>query len=97
MICSSTFFIPVYYLLTLSTPKPAAMAPPQTRAAGGKKAIATPQAATPADAPGFSFTTSTALSAADAFLSLDALLKEGKAEMIVIKNSVTNMRIVFLR
>jgi len=43
------------YSEAASTAAPVTIVPPQTKSAGGKKATATPQAATPTVVPGLSF------------------------------------------
>jgi len=53
-VISSTITKILRYLEAASTAAPVTIVPPQTKSAGGKKATATPQAATPTVVPGLS-------------------------------------------
>ena len=56
-VISSAIIIILRYSEAASTAAPVRIVPPQTKSAGGKKATATPQAATPTVVPGLSFIT----------------------------------------
>jgi hypothetical protein len=85
-----------YYLLVASTPMPAARVPPQISREGGKRAIATPQATTPTDVPGFSLTAATALSVVDTASLSAAKLQVGAIIINVRSTRVVNVRMLIL-